>query len=395
VVVCLVFLGCDDGVQPLVTSLVGEPVPIQVTGTIQVNVVTTGDDPDPDGYVVRAGDGDGQRIGPNHITTFDVGAGPWAVRLGGLAANCFVEEQSAGGDVRHVEVIAGGTAFASFAVTCEAIFTGQPLPAGTQLAFVRHGSIYLVEADGTVLLQLTEGTSDTAPAWSPDGRLLAFVRENGESSDIYITNSGGAPIVRRTLEGRNEDPSWSPDGKRIAYASLSNGSMNVFTMSAVDDGAGSTLLVGRPGWDAQPAWSPDGAGIAYASDWLYYDGASDIYVAAPDGSQITQLTTLTGFTSPLIQYFQPAWSPDGQRLAVVTCVLAYVTCGGGTTLSVMEADGSELTSLASARGWAGPSWSPDGQILAYSHAGSIRWIRANGLEGGTIIDDGHSPAWRP
>lgn len=390
-------VGCDDdGVQPRVSSSVGEPVTVQRTGSIEVDVSTVGDDPDLDGYRVMVGGAERRRIGPNHVATLgDIEEGSWSVKLEGVAPNCFAGADPVAGHALHLNVVAGRTAFAYFMVTCEAILREQPLPPGTQLAFVRDGRIHLVEADGSGLVPLTEGPSDTQPAWSPDGQRIAFVRGSGGSSDIYVMDADGANLVRRTTGGHNEDPSWSPDGERIAYASLSTGSMNAYSMSALDDGADPTLVVGRPGWDAQPAWSPDGERIAYASDWFYYDGASDIFLAKLDGTEITPITSLTGFSTPLTQYFQPAWSPDGHRLAVVTCILAFVTCGRGTAVSVMNADGSGLTSLISAYGWAGPTWSPDGQIVAYASDGSIRWVRSDGRAAGTIVVGGDSPAWRP
>jgi Tol biopolymer transport system component len=109
---------------------------------------------------------------------------------------------------------------------------------------------------------------------------------------------------------------------------------------------------------------------------------------------VTQLTNGFGFNGSLVQFYQPAWSPDGRKLAVVTCPQAYLTCDS-STIAVMNADGSGLTTLASARGMAEPTWSPDGRTIAYSTAGTIVWITADGGERGIIVADGYSPAWRP
>ena len=121
----------------------------------------------------------------------------------------------------------------------------------------------------------------------------------------------------------------------------------------------------------------------------------DVFVTPPEGSQISQVTSGFGFNGSLIQYYQPAWSPDGHRLAVVTCFIEYETCGT-STIAVMNSDGSGRTSLATTSGFARPTWSPDGRAVAYTTGdGKIAWVSTDGAEGGVIVDHGTSPAWRP
>lgn len=294
-----------------------------------------------------------------------------------------------------------GAAFTAFA------YDPVTLPAA-RLAFVRDDQIYLVNADGTGLAQLTNTGGDASnrdPAWSRDGQRLAFARGNpdGSSWDIYVMNADGSNVVQLTSGGYNVEPAWGPDGRTIAFTSLLPGSAGVSVIDVDTDGSqGSRILLDRPGWDAQPAWSPDGRTITFTSDWRAYDFVYDLYAMNADGSDVRPLLEGPFFwVDGLTFFFQSAWSPDGQKIAVVICGYAWDNCYPNSAIAVANADGSGLKVIAQAGSYARPTWSPDGRWIAFGSSGcrtcqsSIWVVHVDGGTEGLVVDNGHSPTWRP
>ena len=275
------------------------------------------------------------------------------------------------------------------------------------LAFVseRDGNpeVYVINVDGTGLQRLTDNAGqDVDPAWSPDGKRIAFASDRGGSSDIYLMDADGSNLVRRTQSGSSYTPAWSPDGKQIAFSSLRDGQFGIYVMSADGDSAQSTRVGYDRGWNAYPAWSPDGKRIAFVSDWRAFDFLYDVYVMDADGSRITTLLEGPFFWDQgLKYYFQPSWSPDGGKIAVVVCAYAWENCYPDSSIAIANADGSGLKTLVQTGGYAGPAWSADGGTVAFSSqacsacVAELRYISADGSRSGVIFWNGHDPAWRP
>jgi TolB protein len=252
--------------------------------------------------------------------------------------------------------------------------TSGPLPVSARdgIAFVRGSAIYTVQPDGTdeeLVLECQSascaGISD--PAWSPDGRMIAFEREDADrTSDIWIVNADGTgPSMLLDCDGRSsgplaarrpcldEDPAWSPDGTQITFTR--NGSLYIVNA----DGSGLRSLATGLSGVADPVWSPDGTRIAFSMV-----GERDrLYVMSPDGSNLVQLYDAPSGSGP----FAPAWSPDAARIAYF--VTPRRDAGFVGEVWVMEADGSGSTrifeSACCVQDWGGPAWSPNGGQIAF------------------------------
>jgi TolB protein len=226
-------------------------------------------------------------------------------------------------------------------------------PDGRTIAFFSGVKIYLMNADGTehrALTRLWNGRRASL-AWSPDGRKLAFLAAEGPVVDdlgrggcgqycfnLYVLNSDGSGLRNLTSKlsaaqgfGAQlaSDPVWSPNGRKIAFVRLSK-PLGVYVVNA--DGSGVRDLTPKPAGAAYaaPAWSPDGRKIAFASE---RDGNSEVYVMNANGSGQRNLTR-----NPALDA-DPAWSPDGRSIAFRS------TRDGNTDIYIMSADGSGQRNL--------------------------------------------------
>ena len=287
----------------------------------------------------------------------------------------------------------------------EAAFPGE----NGQIAFTGEAAwaydIYAINPDGSGKTNLTYNPAassynirfDFAPAFSADGKKLAFERSDYVSdTDIYVMNadgSGQAPLTNDSAA--DSGPAFSPDGTKIAFTSNRDGNYEIYLMNA--DGTEQTRLTNSPANDSEPTFFPDGTKIAFTST---RDGNYEIYVMDANGDNQTNLTN-----NPAND-FSPDVSPNGNKIAFAS--YGRDGEGGGNEIYVMNADGSNQTRLTLSYDFTGysdgyyyyyyylseagaPAFSPDGKKIAFERDEQARW--GPDCSGGGVCETYYYESW--
>ena len=238
---------------------------------------------------------------------------------------------------------------AMFLLTLSMVSVAQEKIAFVSIRDNLYGEIYIMNADGTNQMRLTDDTfGSTNPSLSSDGSKIVFESQReGGSPQIYVMNADGSNETRLTSPPFNSyQPSFSGDGSKIAFASDRSGVSEIYVMNA--DGSNQTRLTNTPLFSYYPSFSPDGSKIAFTS---LRDGTIQIYIMNADGTNQTRLTNIPAFAS------NPSFSSDGSKIAFIS----------DTEIYVMNIDGSNQTRLTFSPGNdEHPSYSPDGSRIAFT-----------------------------
>jgi TolB protein len=180
-------------------------------------------------------------------------------------------------------------------------------PDGMTIVFAsrRDGNweIYTVHPDGSGLTRLTSDPAlDSTPIFSPDGRTIAFTSDRGTNperpSHLFLMNADGSN-VRQISHGEDDStPDFSPDGRRIAYVGFTAGNADIWV--ADSDGSHARRVTDDKKFQYTPRWSPDGRWIVFEN---YLRSFPDLFLMRPDGSDRRQLTDVGNYAG------SPAWRP--------------------------------------------------------------------------------------
>ena len=264
--------------------------------------------------------------------------------------------------------------------------------------------IYTVRTDGTELTPLTKagarGEGDAV--WSPDGSELAFVRGDtgsvleGTNFKVWLMNADGSGQRRLfTDKTAGLGPAWSPDGKQIVFSKWIGWVEETYEIATVNTDGSDLRRVTRGSNYLSATWAPNGRIF-----WLLAE-KQDVYSVRPDGSDLKRVTRLG-------DVFSYALSPDGTKLAVYqgyprSRIVVVPVEGRGKPTVLVESLPDAISSA-----YLGMSWSPDGSALAFASAGteappgelggsSLYVVNADGSGLSMVPITGRmaDPAWRP
>jgi Tol biopolymer transport system component len=205
------------------------------------------------------------------------------------------------------------------------------------------------------------------PAWSPDHTKIAFIRvsHNGLSYTLWTMLANGSG-QRQLTQGTAvaAEPAWSPDGRTIVF----RGGTRTFDLYTIPAGGGVAKNITRnpPSVGAlNPSWSRNGL-IVFQRTKTGSGAGTGLFTIRPDGTGLKRLT---------VGGMDPAWSPNGKKIAAI---FPDPASGGQLQIYTLNANGTGRTRITSGTESTAPAWSPTGTEIAFVRGGQIALVGAVG-----------------
>jgi dipeptidyl aminopeptidase/acylaminoacyl peptidase len=216
--------------------------------------------------------------------------------------------------------------------------------------------LFVFRPNGSDLGHFTGSEGARLPAWSPNGRRIAFSATAGDNEDLYVIQGDGSATQITTDPARDSDPAWSPNGQQLVFVSNRDGDDELYVMNS--DGSGVVKITDNTVSDTQPTWASTNM-IAFTKQENAGDPATDIFLINPSGSGEDQLTVDSRSAS------DPNFSPDGTK--VIFTRAADNASGNDDIFSINVSNGTGLANMTNTEAIEEHDavFSPDGTRIAF------------------------------